>query len=236
MLVSDLLSELDLILQDPDYGVWAQNERIRWLNAAVRQVLVVRPDAHTETATVQLVAGPYQTIPTGHLKFLALIKNMGTDGATPGRVIRQVDREATDLADPTWQAMAGATEIDAVMVDPDDPLAFWVYPPVHATTAVYALLRTSVAPDPIALTTDSPAYKATDELDMPLVYQSPIIDYAAYRCFSSNRAEAAQAMAAGFLASFNTSLGVKSQKDFLTAPKTREAPYGKSAKPTSYGV
>jgi hypothetical protein len=119
---------------------------IKYLNAAVRALILVRPDAGAVTESVQLVAGPKQTLPTAALRLLDITRNMGTDGATAGKIITPSDRKHIDYSNLLWPAGTAGTAVENYSYDNNVPRIFYVTPPVHAVTAVYVEMSTSQLP------------------------------------------------------------------------------------------
>lgn len=55
-----------------------------FLNAAVRAVVLQRPDASVVTKAIELAPGMRQRLPRGATTLIELTRNMGSDGQTPG--------------------------------------------------------------------------------------------------------------------------------------------------------
>jgi len=237
MLASDLISDVSFHLEDPTHVRWTLDEKLRWLNVAALQVVLVRPDAKSKTESLQLAAGTYQALPSGALRFLGLLRNMGADGATPGVAVTPADRETADQVTPDWHFEEADTVVRHFMLDPDDPTHYWVTPPVHATTAVYATVRYSLSPTLIPLQTDAPAYdSANDLVDLLDIYRGPLGEYLQYLCLTGDREVAVSAIADSHKQAFYDALGIKSAKDLLHSPKSRERPYDPTPRPESFGV
>ena len=64
---------------------WTRAELLSWLNDGMRQIVVIQPSASSTTSVVKLDAGTRQTIPDDGWLLLAIYRNMGTTGTTPGR-------------------------------------------------------------------------------------------------------------------------------------------------------
>jgi len=104
MKVSDLIQRARKLLNDEDQVQyrWADAELISWINDAQRAVATLRPDACPDTKIVNLVAGTKQSIPAENFRLLDIVRNVASDGVTPGRAVGIIERETLDLFDPYW--------------------------------------------------------------------------------------------------------------------------------------
>ena len=71
------------------------------------------------------------------IALLDVVRNMGVDGMTPGRVIRVVDRETRDNNDPDWHSKSGAVMREYV-AEKSLPKVWYAVPGVPTGTAVWA--------------------------------------------------------------------------------------------------
>ena len=90
---------------------------IKYLNASIRALILVRPDAGATKVEVQLTAGVVQTLPSAALRLLDITRNMGTDGLTAGKIITPVDRKHLDYSNLLWPAATGEVAIDNFSYD-----------------------------------------------------------------------------------------------------------------------
>jgi hypothetical protein len=118
----------------------------RFYNDACRQVVIVKPQAFSKVASMQLAAGVLQTIPTDGFLLLDVIQNMGADGLTAGNIITIVDRDALDTANLGWPAGTPATAVDNYAFDDKYPRNFWVTPPIASGETVYVQIGYAAAP------------------------------------------------------------------------------------------
>lgn len=96
-------------------------------------------------AQANLLPNPGATVQG--ISVIGCVRNMGSAGTAPGRVIRVVDRKSLDAVDMDWHlpSRASAT-VRGFMYDPATPLDFYVEPPVHATTPVWVELAWNTQP------------------------------------------------------------------------------------------
>ena len=214
MLASAVLNRVSEILQDTGNVTLTVPQLLEWLNDAIRALVLVRPDASSTTATMQLAPGTKQTLAAGELRLIRVIMNMGTDGTTPGKAVLLGDMNALDAFNPDWHTATVNTVVREYMFDETRPDEFWVSPPVHATTAVHVQVVKSVLPAVIAA--------VGDVLTVDDIYGPPLIEWCCYRAFSrdSEKTPNWQRGARHFAAFFNL-LQIKMQSDMAINPKVR---------------
>lgn len=207
-----IVSNVAKDLLDSSYTFWTKSTLLRYLNDAQRVIVQVRPDANSQRGSHQLVAGSLQTIPNGHERFLAATRNMGVDGATPGRVITLVEREYLDQSEPDWFTATPSAVVKHVVFDERDPTHFFVYPPQPAIAPHQAELLTSKPP--IDCTIDGVDGAAvTTKISVSDIYQPSIEDYMKFRALmmETNARNPQKAMA--YYQAFAMPLGLKVQSD-----------------------
>lgn len=166
-LVRDFLYSVATTLQDnaPQWRRWPEQELVVYLNYAQRAIAKYLPQAGTRTDAIQLSAGTKQDltkvvftkIKPGDgsvaadaygIAFLGLTRNMGADGLTPGRAIRDpVDRYVQDTANPDWHSATPGAAVREVMFDKASPLVFYVSPPVQSSPAVWCEMQWMAEPN-----------------------------------------------------------------------------------------
>ncbi len=210
---TNIIADVARDLADPNKVRWTQDEHISYLNSALRQIVLVRPDANSVVATVQLAPGTKQAVPSGGLALLDVVRNMGPSGTTPGKPIKRADRAVLDASDPTWHSRTAKTVVSNFSFDERVPTAYYVSPPVHATTQVWAEIMYSKAPTAVT----------SQNLDTPIelsdVYETPIKDWmkrCAYKKEISS--QGSQILAGSFEQSFYNALGIKLRADFASSP------------------
>lgn len=203
--VTDLLLDKD---RADDDARWNDAELLRWVNDSRMAILTHRPVACSKIANFTLVAGTYQSIPADGTQLLDIIRNMGTDGSTPGRSIRRTDRQNIDDNDLYWHAGTTSNEISQFTYDDRTPKNFFVSPPATAGTQVMAAY--AAIPDAVASTGDT--------LNIALEYIDAVVNYACFRAKSKDSEYANAAEAAAFYGAFNDALGVTQQGQSANSP------------------
>ncbi len=181
MLVSELIIRAAKDFSDYDADGSTNDEKYTevkiedWLDyyhAALRQLVLVRPDAHYKTVSVTLVSGTKQTLPSDALRLIDITRNMGTDGSTPGAPVTEIPRSDLDDSLLDWHTADGEIAINHFSYNIKTPKKFFVTPPVHASTVVqvemdYSYLFTEVA---IANVT-------TTEVELDETFIGPVQDW-----------------------------------------------------------
>ena len=218
MQVSTIINDVAKELGDTAFTTWTRAHLIGLLNQAVRQVLLVRPDANSSTESIPLTAGSLQALPAGALRLLRVIRNMGTDGLTPGRVIRFVDQPTLDAFDPDWHSATPSAVIKSYTYDEKAPDVFYVNPPANGLTQIEVVVsRLPAVLDPAM---DDPTFNdANTVTNLKDIYANTLMDWVLYKAYSyeSSAVNSAQ-MANAHMNSFYNSLGVKAKTDAAISP------------------
>ena len=212
MKVSDILDRAGRLLSDPTHVRWAEDELIDYINDAQKQIVLLRPDANSRNESFKLVAGSRQMIPASGLQLLRIIRNMGENGSTPGRVVYPTLRSALDAETPDWHTRTGAA-VQHYIYDPDiDRKVFYVYPSVSGSWHV----EISYSSTPVDVT------GATDTLELNDQYINPIIDWVLYRAWAKDAEYAGNVQRAQMHEqSFYQQLGVKAESSAMANPTRR---------------
>lgn len=173
-LAKEALYRVSFLLNDytpTQFTRWTSGELARWWNDAQRAVAKYLPSAFARVDAIKLVTGPKQSIASlaaasiipgdgsssvdrkGMRIIAAPFRNMGTNGATPGRTIRVVDRETMDACDPNWQQVTG-TKVTEIVLDPMLQRDFWVYPGVPSNRDVWIEMALVLFPLDLSATGD----------------------------------------------------------------------------------
>jgi len=221
-IISDKAS---LLLLDETHVRWTAPEMIGWINSGMKEIVLQKPNSLTANTLCTLVAGTKQTIfgNTGAdvgISLLEVVRNMGAAGAVPGKAITGIDRNILDTINPSWHVTGAAAEVLHYSVDMRDPKTFYVFPGQLAATTQKLEIVISVSPPTILI-------GAVIPLDD--VYESVLIDYVLYRCFSKDSEHTANMQRADYhYKAFMSALGVKTQGEIAFAPSMR---YSKEPKP-----
>lgn len=198
-------------LQDNTSVRWPVSELVRYLNDGQREIVMYRPDAMVTNASVTLVAGTKQSLPSNGTKLIEVVRNSGASQ----RSVRMINREILDAQSPGWHDINGSTEILHFMYDPRDPRVFYVYPPASVgdeetpgaeLDIVYAALPTDIT-EPAAGSTFS---AVTGNISVPDIYGNVLQDYILYRAYTKDSEYAGNAQRAqAHYGAFANALGVE---------------------------
>lgn len=228
ILASAIVDKAEIILQDTTNTRWDPAELLGWLNDGQREAVSLKQFANDKNQNLLLVTGTKQTIPADGISLLEVVRNMGTNGATPGPAVRIVDREALDAAVPNWHAATAAAEVKHYVFDQRDPTHFYVYPPQPAANQGYVEIIYAAAPADIALGT---------AITLDDVYANAILDYILYRAYLKDSDSPVNAQrAANHYAAFGNSLGVRLKAETAVNPNTVAPPTTTAARATGAGI
>jgi hypothetical protein len=187
ILASTLITNVRAVTNDTVSGAYRNEdpEILTWINEGQRALCRLKPSQSTVTATVSLVAGTKQLVPSNSHAFVALVCNTG------GNAITMTDRDTLDRFKPTWHIdPAGPTENYVKSLA--SPREFYVYPPAEAAAQVEA--QYAVPPATIA---------ASDPIVVDDIYAAALQNYALARLYSKETEDAAAIqLAAAYMQAF----------------------------------
>jgi len=193
---------------------WARADLLDWLSVGQRLITVMQPNSTNTITTIKLASGTRQSLPADGWTLLDVLRNMGTDGATPGRAVRVISRKLLDAFKPTWHSDTKSATVQNYLFDPQDQTAFFVYPPSNGTN--YIEINYSAIPAP--LTSESTA------LSVPDAYEEPLVHYVMFRALSKNAEWAGSPQADMYLNLFNGVMGAKLSAEQANNPNIGLAP------------
>lgn len=254
-LVKDVLWRVSVQLQDtwPQFGRFSERECVHFLNDAQVAINKFVPSAAARLDAVKLSPGSRQSIATilaanckpadgstpsvsiYGTQFLNARRNMGAAGTTPGAAIRVVDRDTIDASDPLWHTRTGTT-IKAVVLDPQTPLFYYVYPGVPSSPEVWIEQAYNAMPLPIPNTATvdangthasgaySNAQSSTQTITISDEHVDDLANYVLARCFMKDSKYADPAKAIAHTNLFLGSLNAKVTAMTGTNPNLRMLP------------
>lgn len=210
MIGADIIERAGHILHDEGTVRWKPAELLLYIADAENQIIEVKPTANSVTDNIAIAPNnPLQAIPSDAVKLLRLVRNMGTDGETPGRAIILTSRATLDSLDVEWPRRTGSA-IEHWIYDPEgDRDVFWVTP--FTTQEVF--VEAVYAKRPAALADDQ------QELTLGDQYINQVLDWVLYRAFSKDAEYGSVPQRAmQHYQAFSTALGVKMQTMQRTNP------------------
>jgi hypothetical protein len=150
-LMSGVVADVRLAIQD--LGTLApprfsDAQILSMTNQCLKRMCVIRPDLFAKITTMNTVLGAYQTAPADSMRFMEAFQVVGSNN------LNEINREALDLMQSTWQIQTPVASPTNWMRHPRNANAFFVYPPAQA--GVVLQIEYVQSPANYALT-DSPA-------------------------------------------------------------------------------
>lgn len=195
--VADIIQRAGYHLQDTDHIRWTAEELVSWVNEAAKAVVTRRLDAGAVIDNLPLVAGTKQTLASDIYRLIDVTRNMG-NGATPGRIVKRVDRALMDSVRPDWHTVAQNAETRNFMYDGEtNPTVFYVYPPSVGGKSLEAV----VAKFP------EDAADENGTVDLEGSFEESVLNYVLYRCYAKDTEFGDPAKAVAQYNAFLASLG-----------------------------
>jgi len=180
------------LIDDGTTQRWTDAELLRLLSDGERTIVMIDPASSSTRANVLLTSGTLQTLPASGHRLLRVIRNMGSAGTAPGRVVRVASLDAVDSQNPDWHTLTKVTDIKNFMLDPEDESIYWVYPPSNGSG--YVQINYSVLPTELTATTDN--------ITVADIYRTPLFDYVMWRAHLKDSEFASNGLAQQYLQAF----------------------------------
>lgn len=225
VLASAIINRVRSLLVDEETTPrWTDTELLRHLSDGQRTIAMMQPDSASRISSVQLAVGTRQSIPADGQQLLSIIRNMGTNGTTPGRAIRITRREIMDDQVPDWHSVAKANYTTNYMYDPQDQTSFFVYPPSNGTN--YVEMNYTFIPDEIT--------SLSDEIELSDMYLTPLTDYVMFRAHQKDADSSAGAQVADmYLKIFTLFIQGGDSAELESNPNLQTTPFNPGTKATA---
>ena len=247
ILVKDVVATAATQLTDADLEHTTVDALLRYMNDAQRVIAKFLPASCSRVDSIKLKPGTRQSIAfiaaadikpgdgtaakdVGGFRLGSLERNMGSDGATPGRAIRIVDQDALDSSDPNWHTKTGPVVLRYTF-DPLVPTSFYVTPGVPSTGQVWVETKYLATPDELPIADEVP-----DDLLFGLddIYVDDILAYALARAFMKDaEVPGAAALASSNAQIFTNSINVQGLAMTGVNPNLHHLPINPAAPATS---
>lgn len=214
ILASTIIDRVSRQLLDVTNVRWQRTDLLDWLSLGQRLIIVSQPAAALGIAVVKMVAGSRQAIPADGWMLLDVVRNMGTTGTTPGRSVRIVSRRLLDAFNSSWHSDPATTAVQNYIFDPQDQMAFFVYPPSNGT----GYIEINYSGLPAMLSSESAP------LTIPDAYEEAMVNYVMFRALTKNAEWAASPEADKYLQAFNGLIGSKMSAQDANNPNIGLAP------------
>lgn len=181
-----LLGQVAADLIDTANEHWTKSELLSFLNDGQREIVVLKPTANVVIESVELTpASARQSLPANGYAFLRAIRNMGSDGDTPGASLREVDGSAMDAFDPTWRETTNpSASVSGYFYNQDAPRK-WHVVPIAPPAALFVEIEYSAAPADVTINgVDGGSSNSAISLDD--AYAVALKEYVMYRAYARN--------------------------------------------------
>lgn len=214
--VQSVVDRVQTVLQDTTGVRWpVPSELVLWINDAQREIALLKPDASATNATITLVDGTKQDIPSGGNRLLRVVRNMSAaSGGVGKRSIRLVDREVLDAQTPDWHdpSVTGDAAHGGVVkhyiYDESNPRNFYVYPGVSDATHIEIIYSSNPA-----------TVAQSDSLSIPDIFANAVMNYVLYMAYMKDAEYAGNAQRAStHFQLFTASVTGKGQIDATMTP------------------
>lgn len=162
----DIVDEVRYVIHDenPTFR-WSDVELLKYLNAGIRQIIQLVPEANVVEAAVEITNQlARQILPSGGIALIKVGHNYDDAGTGKQGVIRRVEKDVLDSYDPDWEYNSAATDGDNYFQhwchDPKEPKVYFLYP-MPPDASKYVGLVYSAVPTSISNVTDT--YPLADE-------------------------------------------------------------------------
>lgn len=230
MRATEIIQRASIALQDTTNVRWSMQELVNYINDGQRQIILLRPDSNAVTASVKLVPGSKQSIPMADgtdpagvstpkgIRFLRAVRNMGANGLTPGRAIRECSRVALDNELPDWHSANASEIVQHYIFDNIAPKVFYVYPSIPTPSNTYIEVVYSGLPVTVLTNGDGSPTTGTDVLTLSDQYVNALLDFVLMRCYAKDASYAGNMQRAmAHLEAFGNSLNVSMTTEFMAA-------------------
>lgn len=201
---ADIVNGAALTLVDVSHVTWSAAELLGYLNEGIRATAFVKPDMVPKQVFVTLAAGVLQSIPADGIALLDIQQN-----EISGRVVTLVNQQLLDECQRFWPAGTREVDVEHYTADSRTPRQFKVYPPNDGTGSV----EIKYGSVPAALTSQG------DALPVPDTYQAALTNFVLARAYAKNTQRQDLTKSAAAMQEWGRALGLKSQAQYVLAPK-----------------
>ncbi len=217
------MAAVGYLLNDESAVRWTFPELAIWIGDGIDAIVLADPAAASINTTLALQAGTWQTIGSGYLSLLRVVRNLVSAGPprVGGRAISVTSRAALDAVSPHWHSpkvVPYRKEARQFAYDEDDPTSFYVYPGNDGTGLIEAVLVQDLPP---IEADDDGDY--TQDIVIPDFYQPALIDYVAYRALSKDAPGGSLPTAQAHFQAFSAAIGVEEKSTAVNSPNAKQA-------------
>lgn len=211
-----IIDDVAKILNDTEFDYWKVEDHLAALNAGMTALVILKPDATATAKEYQLSEGSRQSLPDGSAlftdaqgatlpkatKLVRVIRNMGTDGLTPGRAVAIIDMDLLNAVRPDWHNSTPNAEAKHFMYDEKAPKLFWVYPPQPAANQGFVEVIYNAIPTPVT------RYATDEYITLSDEYREALTYFVLFKAYSRDTDSANANKALQYYDAFKVALGL----------------------------
>jgi len=219
MRVQDILDRVTVLYNDVDYIRVSQGMYFKFLDDAIHQIILVRPDANVKTSVVTLTPGTRQSIPDDGLSLIDIYMNRD-EVDNPGTPVLQVMRKDLDRFS-NWHISSPeqVTEITEYAYDLRSPRTFWVNPYVPTDPPIKVEMDYSYNAPNFADVIDAPENIMNMTIPLDDRFTNAIVEWMLHLLYSvDSSSDVDRQLAAQYEQSFYSNLGVEYSSAKSVAP------------------
>lgn len=206
-----IIDRAETTLLDTTNVLWSATELLDYLNAGISAIVAAKPDVSVTTGNITLSANtPKQTLPTGGIQLLDIIRN----AASPYTAIRQIERNHLNHIDVDWANTTGSV-VKHFSYDKRNPKVFWVYPVPSSGISIEAVY--AVMPTRLTL--------ASENIPIDDIYENALYFFILALAYAKNAKRGDLFKAQAYFGAFANSIGVR-QVQYVFSPKAGEEDKG----------
>lgn len=189
MQVKDIIDRVTLLYNDKDFVRCSKRQYLEFLDDAIAQTIVLRPDSHVQTAEVTLRPGTRQTIPVDGYSLIDIYANMQVDEdgvRSLGRPVFQVGRKDLDYY-RNWHTDIAATKyISEFAYDIRNPKVFFVWPPIGEEEIIVQMEYSHEVGQYASMYDELQEEVLKEEIPLDSSYRIPLVMYMLYLLYSTD--------------------------------------------------
>lgn len=231
MKVIDILERVTTLYNDKEYVRVPESHYLKFLDDALNQLVLSRPDAHVKTEVVKLKQGTRQEIPADGYTLIEIYMNKKKEEEEYSNYypIAHVQREDLDYFS-NWQSYKKKSSkdyIDEFAYDQRSPRVFWVNPFVGEQDVYvemdysYGFTKYGELPQD-----EDGTWTTVEQMDIDVsdVFMGPIVSYMLYLLYSTDStSQRDMSIATANQQAFYQALGVEYQATQQAIPRTESA-------------
>ncbi|WP_070988473.1 DUF6682 family protein [Halofilum ochraceum] len=208
-------------LSDTGNTRWGRDALADYLSWTLAEMAGLYPDSVAELDTMKLTSGAEQDMPADVIRWMGGVRNMGSDGSTPGRAVHNGDLATQEAFDPDWITRRPKKEVRDVFFTLSAPRKFYVAPPISTANSDVHLQYKAAKQPP-----DGEAIAADETAELPVTddYFNVVLNGVLAYAYGEDTGYADLQLADRYAQSFYQALGIDRKAKRRTVPAAKEDP------------